>query len=438
MVYGAEAIRMIDIGRVFLDQENPRHEPYQNQDEVIEYLCKEEKTLEIAKDIAKNGLNPLDLFALIPETVADMNQNGTFVAAEGNRRLCAVKLLHDPDLAPTDKRKGFENAAKTWTPIDEISAIVFDDRDAVKLWLERTHSGLADGIGRKPWNAEQKARHTANVKNKLAMSILDYAQKRGLITSEDRKGRLSTVQRYLGNPHMREALGVHTNELNKVSRIRPLEEFEITLKEFMKDVVSRTITTRKNSSSKDITNYSRKLRTLKDVTSNLIPPVPLEDDPANKDNSKAQSKPQKPEKITHIPYDEKLHDALKGLTNYKLEKLYYSICKIPLRDHTPLLAVGVWAFIETLTANAGRKSHISFSDFLSAQNLRNLGLGGNANRDTKSIREIVTRISENGNSTKHDKNSAAFNGEQLANDVDTLREVLLKLIEEVKNNNTGS
>ena len=41
----------------------PSHEPYQSQDEVIEYLCKEELTLEIAKDIAKNGLNPLELCA---------------------------------------------------------------------------------------------------------------------------------------------------------------------------------------------------------------------------------------------------------------------------------------------------------------------------------------------------------------------------------------
>ena len=438
MTYGTDTIRMIDISRVFLDQENPRHEPYQSQDEVIEYLCKEEKTLEIAKDIAKNGLNPLDLFALIPETITAKAQNRTFIAAEGNRRICAVKLLHDPDLAPVDKRKSFENAAEGWTPIHDISAIVFDDRDAVNLWLERTHSGLADGIGRKQWNAEQKARHTANVKNKLAMSILDYAQKRGLITSEDRKGRLSTVQRCLSNPHMREALGIHTNEYNNVFRIRPLEEFEITLKKFMIDVVNRSITTRKNSRSEDITNYSRNLRKLKDLTSNIISPLPLEDDPAQPDKSKTKIKPKKPEKITHIPYDEKIYDALKSIDNYKLERLYYSICKIPVREHTPLLIVGVWAFIETLTANAGREAHKSFYDYLSAQHLRNLGIGGKRNIETKSIREIVKRISEFGNTTKHDKNSAAFNGEQLANDVDTLREVLLKLIEEVKSKTAKS
>lgn len=58
---------MVDVSRVFLDQDNPRHEPFEDQDEVISYLCEFELVLPIAKDIAKNGLNPLELFALLPD-----------------------------------------------------------------------------------------------------------------------------------------------------------------------------------------------------------------------------------------------------------------------------------------------------------------------------------------------------------------------------------
>ena len=70
---------------------------------------------------------------MIPENISDPEQNGTFITAEGNRRVCALKLLRDPDLAPADKRKSFENAAEGWTPIRQISAVVFDDRDAVEI-----------------------------------------------------------------------------------------------------------------------------------------------------------------------------------------------------------------------------------------------------------------------------------------------------------------
>ena len=48
----------VEVDRIFLDQENPRHKPYQSQDEVIDYLCQHESILSLARDIAKNGLIP--------------------------------------------------------------------------------------------------------------------------------------------------------------------------------------------------------------------------------------------------------------------------------------------------------------------------------------------------------------------------------------------
>ena len=39
MKYGISSAKMVDVTRVFLDQDNPRHEPFEDQDEVIGYLC---------------------------------------------------------------------------------------------------------------------------------------------------------------------------------------------------------------------------------------------------------------------------------------------------------------------------------------------------------------------------------------------------------------
>ena len=45
MDYGVESSVMIDVDRVFLDLGNPRHDPFDSQEDAIEYLCQEEKVL---------------------------------------------------------------------------------------------------------------------------------------------------------------------------------------------------------------------------------------------------------------------------------------------------------------------------------------------------------------------------------------------------------
>jgi hypothetical protein len=55
--------------------------------------------------------------------------------------------------------------------------------------------------------------------------------------------------------------------------------------------------------------------------------------------------------------------------------LYFSICSIGLENHTPLVTIGVWAFVETLSALAGRKQETDFVSYFSAQLLTNMGLG---------------------------------------------------------------
>ena len=98
MASGIEAAEMIKTERVFLDFDNPRHDPMESQEEVIRYLCEDE----LAKDLVIHGLSPLELFALIPRNEGKKN---AYTVAEGNRRLCALKLLNDPNLAPASMRK---------------------------------------------------------------------------------------------------------------------------------------------------------------------------------------------------------------------------------------------------------------------------------------------------------------------------------------------
>jgi hypothetical protein len=81
-------LQSVDIDRIFLYEENPRHEPIDSQPEIIEHLCKDEQVYNLARNIADAGPNPLELLGLVqiagsgtPET------KKTYEVWEGNRRV---------------------------------------------------------------------------------------------------------------------------------------------------------------------------------------------------------------------------------------------------------------------------------------------------------------------------------------------------------------
>lgn len=424
-------VQTIPVERIFLDLENPRHEPYKNQAEVIDYLCNEEYVYQLAKDISKHGTNPLELFALIPlagEKGKGKKVTATYKVAEGNRRMCAIMLLNDPDLAPANQRKEFRKLAEESAKISEVLAVIFNNKDQVDIWLDRIHNGLQGGVGRKTWNPEQKTRHFGDKKNILAQKILDYAEENNFISAQDRKGKITTVQRYLSNALLRESLGIDSSNLEDISRNRPKPDFDILLKKFVDDLLNNTVNSRANSTK--ITEYSRALGATAGLTGQrTATPESLSHEPITAaDSKKRRLSPKKPTNPKKINYEVEIHTALKAIPSYKLEQIYYSLCSIDLEHHTPLLAVGSWVFFECLTAKAG--STTDFQSYLSHEKLTSLGFADKDYR--KSLIQILKRISEHGNTTKHHDTSAYFDGKQLVNDLDSLKELIVKLAESAK------
>lgn len=421
----------ISVDSVFLDLRNPRHKPYTSEAEVISYLCKNESVYALAKDMARIGGNPLELLALVPaDSRKTARRSGPFVVAEGNRRICAIKLLNDPDLAPANLRADFQKISDSSThSFTHVFGIIFDDKNPeekaqLDAWLERIHGGPQAGIGRRSWSPEQKTRHLGDRKNSLAQSVLDYAEKQRFITPEQRKGKLTTAQRYLGNPFLREAIGIDSANSEDVSRNRPPEEFDVALKKFMVDLIDNTVSSR--SDSEDIKTYARTLSALPGLSNKRIAGESL----VLPGGRRIRRKPKEPVKPKTVKYEPEVQEALQKIQSYKLEKLYYSICEVALDKHTPLVSVGVWSFLETLTARCGRNSSTPFASFLGHQKLTALGFTDKDRR--KTMIQAIERIAQCGNTTKHHDKSANFNGEQLANDMDVLKEMLVKLISEVK------
>lgn len=418
----------IDVDRIFLYEENPRHEKIESEPEIIAYLCNDEQVYNLARSISEAGTNPLQWLGVvqIPGSGAAATKKA-YQAWDGNRRVCAIKLLNDPDLAPPHLRKDFARLASesAHVPIKKINCIVFDDQDDLRFWMGIIHDGAQAGIGQLDWDAQQKARFFGSSRNRVALAVLDAAERMNFITKEEREGKLTTVQRFLGRSVVREAIGIDADNPDNVLYNRPLEDFQKQLGIFINDLREGVRVTSRNNQAQ-IDAYGRRLARNSDITGERIEPLSLKTASAAK--VKRRKQPKQPRKLTHLEYDKALATALETIRSNKLENLYYSICAVRI-EHTPLLTIGVWAFIESLSALCGKNENTDFVAYFSNQRLSDFGFPGS--KKYGPIREALTHIQRNGNATKHHEIAASFDGAQLSNDLATITPLLIKVAESI-------
>lgn len=170
------------------------------------------KLARLARDIAKNGLSPLENFALVQTTTKPKNN---YVSLDGNRRLLALKLLRTPELCTgTDIHaaiKKLAGEAHGGLPA-QVTGIVLD-RDSAYKWIQRKHDTGLDGIGLEPWSTEAKKRFQAYLgKHSPALSIIDAIRARDDLTTDERDSLidvpLTTVERVVLGEHFKRSLGL--------------------------------------------------------------------------------------------------------------------------------------------------------------------------------------------------------------------------------------
>lgn len=428
----AGPIEEFEIDRIFLYEENPRHEPLTSQDEIIEQLCRGEQVLQLAESICKEGTNPLELVGVVEKNGLGKRRSARkiYEVWEGNRRVCAIKLLNDPDLAPSRLRERFKRLAQGYKPIKKIPGRAFPDHKELRFWMENIHGGEQGGVGRKRWDTEQKERHTGSTRNAVALALFDVAQQLKYITKDQRKRRLTTFSRYVNSRAMKEALGIDDADKSNIKFDRTSDDFKAMLKVLIKDLLDGEITSRDNLDPK-IISYARGLADRADVTAKRTTSRPIGEvlgagKGTQKTTSTQRQKPKKPDAPTKIVPDETLQGALDAFGNNKLERFYYSICDVSAEHHTQLVAVGAWAFIETLTACVGRNEGTSFVAFFSDSRLGEYGVAKGQNRNV--VKDALQRLAHGGNTTKHHPLGAAYNGAQLINDMAVVTPLLIQTL----------
>jgi len=281
---------LVSFNKLHFDPVNPRGEPEVDEEKIRTLFGAQAETVALATHMAEHGQNPLDRLGLIEHPKLP----GHFVIREGNRRLCAMQLLRDPERAPTvAARKVFLRIASGGRSIpDKISAVLFHQKPKARVWMSVKHEGPQGGLGTLTWGPTQKTRFNREGEtgvtrpknpNRQAEALLTYAVDHGLITLEERALiAITTLTRYL--PNVRTALALLNTE--DCTTNAPPAEFNVALQRFLKDakdpgkpgaqadVHSRSTSTQRNQ-------YAERLRRdgLSPTTRDLPPYDPAKSPP---------------------------------------------------------------------------------------------------------------------------------------------------------------
>lgn len=259
----------VSIRTLYLDPKNPRHIPIENQKAIISYLIENEKVKDLAKDIAEKGMtNPLDLVGIITE-------DNKKLVVEGNRRVCALKLLDKPCLAPKKHQKYFTTLqGKVKNQITKIPVHVFPNRDEAQPWLSTLHTASSN-TSRKPWSPEQKTRFDQSVDGRpdhaAALTILDFSLENNLISPEKSQKVITTITRMLSTPEVRHAFGITTGvtERNILINITK-EEFTAIITQYFNDFDDPNYNIGSRSNKKNRLDYIQHLKNIGKIPSNRL------------------------------------------------------------------------------------------------------------------------------------------------------------------------
>ena len=128
--------KSVRVADTILDPENPRIPPAPStpaQLELIRLFCIHYDVYSLAKSMTEDGYFP-------DERIVVTEQDGSYIVLEGNRRITALKVLMNPDLAPDEMKSKFQRLGEVVERkvIAQCDALVAPSRNAAtKLILEK-------------------------------------------------------------------------------------------------------------------------------------------------------------------------------------------------------------------------------------------------------------------------------------------------------------
>jgi hypothetical protein len=246
---------------IALDRDNPRInvEANDKESDIIRKLIKHEDVQELARKIAKTGLLP-------GERIIVVQEKGQWVVLEGNRRICACKLLLSPQLVPPEFRKTFPRSATASeiALIEKVDVDIAPDRKTAEpiLTLRHTESGIRKW---KPVARMRRVRRLLDEGFTVDQIALEYNATVGAIRKTIREYRLLQLAENLAgltanerqkldnpdlktNPYTRffdlsgvkEYMGINFNANGDIAIAPPRKDFDAKLRRVVKAFLNDT------------------------------------------------------------------------------------------------------------------------------------------------------------------------------------------------------
>lgn len=128
---------MLPLKKLLFDPQNPRFPrpgTGDNDGDAIRWMLDNANIIELMNSIGEQGF-----FVGEPLVVVPSKEIGKFDVVEGNRRLTAVRLLRNPELAPTKKKSVQEASDAAAFKPDELPCLQFNKREEVLHYLAFRH-----------------------------------------------------------------------------------------------------------------------------------------------------------------------------------------------------------------------------------------------------------------------------------------------------------
>jgi len=210
-----KSIKLTDI---LVNTDNYRFSPVTGQREAIERMVEDQgdKLFNLAEHIMVHGLNPNDKI----QVALSGHDKSKFNVLEGNRRIVALKILHNPDSLDFDGQASLKKRFKKLHEnhkskiVSDIECTVYDDPSEADQWIKLKHTGANEGIGTVEWDKHQKERFEEKVEGKssIAFQAVKLLHASPDVPREIKERladlKITNLDRLISDPAVRDTLGL--------------------------------------------------------------------------------------------------------------------------------------------------------------------------------------------------------------------------------------
>lgn len=331
--------RDIDVDTLIVNQENYRFDPVDKPSEAIDLMLEEkgEEIFNLAKHVYEHGLDKAK-YSRVLEI-----KKGLYLVLDGNRRVTAIKCLHDPALVKdATLRARFVNLLKTAGQVPQkVNCYVYGSEEEAAEWIKLDHTGKNGGIGQDAWEPAGKDRFDYKFSGKTspamqAVNLLAQETKQDIDT---KALKISTVSRILSNPESRSYLGIDVKGGQIVLTAEKKEALARLDKLFNKIIID-DVAVKEVYHTIDSAKFMRDL--FGDKPKKLSTVIPISPKGKTRPARKPQSLPRSAARTTLIP-----SSCIMRIPETKINNIYHELRGVPLADATNAIGVLFRVFLET-------------------------------------------------------------------------------------------